>query len=213
MIRVMVVDDQTLVRQGIASLLQLSEQVRVVAEAGSASEALAQCRDNKPDVVLMDIRMPQVNGIEAVKLLQQLDPPPPVIMLTTFDDQELLMQAMQAGARGYLLKDVSLERLVDSIVSVQAGKTVIQPSLTEKIMLSLQGVTQDYERIQPLETLTDKEIAVLRLMAAGMSNREIAQLLHKSEGTIKNQVSAVLAKLGVRDRTRAVLTAIEAGII
>lgn len=213
MIGVMVVDDQTLVRQGIASLLQLSAEVRVVAEAGSASEALMQCQQKKPDVVLMDIRMPQVNGIEAVKLLQQLDPAPPVIMLTTFDDQALLMQAMQAGARGYLLKDVSLERLVDSIVAVQAGKTVIQPSLTEKIMLSLHGVSQDYERIQPPEALTDKEVEVLRLMAAGLSNREIAGLLFKSEGTIKNQVSAVLAKLGVRDRTRAVLTAIEAGII
>ncbi|SEA60234.1 response regulator transcription factor [Alkalimonas amylolytica] len=213
MIGVMVVDDQTLVRQGIASLLQLSEQVRVLAEAASAQEALEKFVVVQPDVILMDIRMPQMSGIEALRRFQQFDPAPPVIMLTTFDEQGVVMQAMQAGAKGYLLKDVSLDRLVDCIVAVRNGKTMIQPAVTEKIMLSLQGVAQGYERCPMVEAMTNKEIEVLRLMASGLSNREIAEALFKSEGTVKNQVSAILAKLGVRDRTRAVLSAIDAGII
>lgn len=213
MLRVLLVDDQTLVRQGITSLLALSEEVQVVAQAEDGEQVMALVQSYRPDVILMDIRMPKINGIEAVKRLQQSDINTPVIMLTTFDDHQLVMEALQAGAKGYLLKDVSLDVLVAGIKDVAAGKTLIQPSITEKVLQGLQGLSTEFESFSEPEPLTEKEQEILRLMAAGCSNREIAIAMHKSEGTVKNQVSTILAKMGVRDRTRAVLKAIESGII
>ena len=212
-IRVLLVDDQTLVRQGIKSLLALSDEVTVVAEAEDGDQVAKLVESHQPDVVLMDIRMPRMNGIEAVKLLVENPSAPPVLMLTTFDDHQLVLDAIQAGAKGYLLKDVSLDALVAGINEVAAGKTAIQPAVTERVLKGLQGLAQSFESYQEPERLSEKEQEILRLMAAGYSNREISHAMHKSEGTVKNQVSTILAKMGVRDRTRAVLKAIEAGII
>lgn len=212
-IKVLLVDDQTLVRQGIKSLLGLTDEVEVIAEADDGEQVLEFVNQFNPDVVLMDIRMPKVNGIDAVKNLIANDCKTPVLMLTTFDDHQLVLDAVQAGAKGYLLKDVSLESLVAAITEVAAGKTSIQPAITEKVLKGLQGISSDFESFKDPENLSDKEKEILRLMAAGYSNREISNAMHKSEGTVKNQVSAILAKMGVRDRTRAVLKAIENGII
>nr|WP_136250282.1 response regulator transcription factor [Ningiella ruwaisensis] len=214
MIKLLIVDDQTLVRQGINSLLALSSKVEVVAQAENgqqALDALEQCKS--VDVVLMDIRMPVKNGIETLKAMQTLNTAPPVIMLTTFDDHESVMQAIKAGAKGYLLKDVSLDTLVESIETVHQGKTLIQPAITERLISGLQGKKSEFESADLPEALSQRETEILRLMAAGCSNKEMAESLFRSEGTIKNQVSSILAKLGVRDRTRAVLKAIELGMI
>jgi DNA-binding NarL/FixJ family response regulator len=209
----MVVDDQTLVREGIKSLLSLSDKVTVIAEAIDGQQALESLRKVKPDVVLMDIRMPKLTGIECVKKLQELNLPPPVIMLTTFDDHQLVLEAIQAGAKGYLLKDVSLEKLIEGIETVHGGESLIQPAITERVIRELQGRKNEFSSIIEPESLSEKEREILRLMASGCSNKEISQMMFKSEGTVKNQVSNVLSKLGVRDRTRAVLKALELGLI
>lgn len=212
-VNIVLIDDQTLVREGIKSLLSLSQEVEVVAEGDDGDKAADLVALHQPDIVLMDIRMPKLNGIEAVKLLQHQEHTVPVLMLTTFDDHQLVLDAIEAGAKGYLLKDVSLELLVAGIKEVAAGKTLIQPAITEKVLKGLQGLKSDFESFEKPEQLTPREQEILRLMAAGYSNREIASATHKSEGTVKNQVSAILAKMGVRDRTRAVLKAIERGVI
>jgi DNA-binding NarL/FixJ family response regulator len=157
--------------------------------------------------------MPQMNGIEALTAMHKKDINIPVIMLTTFDDHESVMQAIKAGAKGYLLKDVSLETLVESIETVHKGETLIQPAITERLIQGLQGIKGEFESADMPEPLSKRETEILRLMAAGCSNKEMADSLFKSEGTIKNQVSSILSKLGVRDRTRAVLKAIELGVI
>lgn len=217
MINVMLVDDQTLVREGIKSLLALSEDIRVVTEASDGEQVLTVLRDSMEqqpiDMILMDIRMPIKTGIEAVQGLQSANIDIPVIMLTTFDDHQLVLQAIQAGAKGYLLKDVSLETLVGGIKTVQQGKTLIQPAITERIIQGLKSHTLHEPELHEKPDISEKEKEVLRLMASGYSNREISSAMFKSEGTVKNQVSAILAKLGARDRTRAVLKAIEMGLI
>ncbi|MDT0629000.1 response regulator transcription factor [Alteromonas sp. W364] len=216
MIKVLLVDDQTLVRQGIHSLLSLSDKVEVVAQASDGQEAINAINlaaNGGIDIVLMDIRMPNLNGIETLNKLKEMQCTIPVIMLTTFDDHESVMKALQAGAKGYLLKDVSLETLVEAIQTVNAGNTLIQPAITERLIQGLQGVKGEFESSEMPEALSNRETEILRLLAAGCSNREMAESLFKSEGTIKNQVSSILSKLGVRDRTRAVLKAIELGII
>ncbi|MBE1299214.1 MAG: response regulator [Alteromonadaceae bacterium] len=212
-IKIMLVDDQTLVRQGIKSLLSLSDKVTVVGEADDGDQVVQHAQKALPDVILMDIRMPRCTGIQALELLKQADIETPVIMLTTFDDHELVMQAIQTGAKGYLLKDVSLDNLIAAIEQVAQGKTLIQPAITEKVLKGLQGMQSDFQSFEKPESLSEKESEILRLMAAGYSNREIAGAMHKSEGTVKNQVSNILSKMGVRDRTRAVLKAIELGVI
>jgi DNA-binding NarL/FixJ family response regulator len=214
-INVLLVDDQTLVREGLSSLLSLSDNVTVVAQASSGREAVRLTTESEPDVILMDIRMPDLNGIEAVELLREKGSRTPVLMLTTFDDHESIMRAIQAGAEGYLLKDVSLEVLVGAIEALADGKTWLQPAITERIVQGLkESKAPENDSEQTLvEPLTDKEIAVLRLIAAGLSNNEIAESLFKSTGTVKNQVSSLMAKLGVRDRTRAVLKAIDLGLL
>lgn len=217
MINVMLVDDQTLVREGIKSLLALSHEIKVVAEASNGEQVLNTLLESiekqSVDVILMDIRMPVMNGIEALQSLAKAELDIPVIMLTTFDDHQLVLQAIQAGAKGYLLKDVSLETLVEGIKSVHQGQTLIQPALTERIIQGLKNHTQHDTPLLDIPHISDKEKEVLRLMASGYSNKEISGVMFKSEGTVKNQVSAILAKLEVRDRTRAVLKAIEMGMI
>lgn len=212
-IKILLVDDQMLVREGIKSLLNLSDKVTVVGEAQDGSHVLAVVENSNPDVILLDLSMPVMNGIDTLKLLNEKNIQIPVIILTTFDDNDFILQGIKAGAKGYLLKDVSLETLIDGIETVFSGKKLIQPVLTERLMQGLQEFKTGFETPQIIESLTQKEIEVLGLMASGCSNKEISDALHKSEGTIKNHVSNLLAKLGVRDRTRAVLLAIEKGIL
>ena len=214
--KVLLVDDQTLVREGIKSLLSLSPEVEVIGEFADGEELIAHIAtdmDTDIDAILMDIRMPKMNGIQALESLKHQKNSIPVLMLTTFDDHDLVLQAIQAGAKGYLLKDVSLETLVEGIAAVASGKTLIQPAVTERLLAGLADQKHDFDASQLPEPLSQKEQEILRLMAAGCSNREIASAMFKSEGTIKNQVSSILNKLGVRDRTRAVLKSIELGII
>lgn len=214
-VNVMLVDDQTLVREGIKSLLQLAGHIEIVGEASDGVEALEALNTLTPDVILMDIRMPRLDGIETLKTLTGQGSTIPVIILTTFDDHELVLSAIRAGARGFLLKDVSLESLVEAIDAVHRGETLIQPAVTERVLkgfTELQTQTK-VERDPVQEPLTQREIEIVRLMAGGYSNKEISRAIFKSEGTIKNHVSNILAKLNVRDRTRAVLKALELGLI
>ena len=213
MIRVVLVDDQTLVRRGIRSLLELSGDIGIVAEASDGDEALAVIRREKPDAVLLDVRMPKRTGVEVLQELQRAGELPPTILLTTFDDDEVLLEGVKAGARGYLLKDVTLEQLTDAIRTVAGGGTLIRPAVTERVLRGLEHVRRDFESLDPPDPLTKRELEILRLMAGGYSNKEIADALGTAEGTVKNHASSILSKLGVRDRTRAVLKALERGYI
>ena len=213
MIRVVLVDDQTLVRRGIRSLLELAGDIEIVAEAADGEEGVATILRERPDVVLLDVRMPRKDGLEVLRELQGARALPPTVLLTTFDDDEVLLEAVKAGARGYLLKDVSLEQLTDAIRSVAGGGTMIRPALTERVLRGLEHVRRDFDALDPPDPLTKREVEILRLMAGGYSNREIADALGTAEGTVKNHASSILSKLGVRDRTRAVLKALERGYI
>ena len=213
MIRVALADDQTLIRQGVRSLLELAADLTVVAEAADGDEAIAMIRRESPDVVLLDLRMPRKGGVEVLRELQAVSALPPTIILTTFDDDEALLDAVRAGARGYLLKDVSLEQLTEAIRVVAHGGSLIRPAVTERVLRGLEHVRRDFEALSPPDPLTKREIEILRLIAGGYSNREIAGVLGTAEGTIKNHASSILSKLGVRDRTRAVLKALELGYI
>lgn len=213
MIRVVLVEDQTIVRRGIASLLELTEEIRVVAEAVDGEEAIGVIAEAAPDVVLMDIRLPKRSGIETLEHLNQLGQAPPTIFLTTFDDDTLFWQAVRAGARGFLLKDVSEERLAEAIVTVAGGGTLLQPAVTARSAKVVRELRPEFTRTALLEQLTPYEMQILRFVAGGFSNREIADRLQTTEGGVKNHVSTILGKLGVRDRTRAVLRAIELGVL
>lgn len=211
--RLILVEDQMLVREGIKSLLGLDDSVEVVGEYENGQQLIDSENGSNCDVILMDIRMPKLSGIDTLLALRDKGIKTPVLMLTTFDDHELVNGAMRAGAKGYLLKDVSLETLVDTITQIKNGKTLIQPAVTEKVLQGLKGLNVEFESFENPDPLTEKEVEILRLIAAGYSNKEIADAMFKSTGTIKNQVSSVMAKLGVRDRTRAVLKALEQGVI
>ncbi|HOR16725.1 MAG TPA: response regulator transcription factor, partial [Dermatophilaceae bacterium] len=205
-VRVVVIDDQTLVRQGIVGLLRLSGEVEVIGQASDGAEGLEVVAALRPDVVLLDLRMPILDGLGVLQALAAAGDRTPVLVLTTFPDDEALIAAMRAGARGYLLKDVSLDQLVDAITTLAGGGTIIQPSVTEALVRQLAGTSADVDPVGLApEPLTARETEVLRLLSGGYSNREIAAAMFLAEGTIKNHVSAVLLKLGVRDRTRAVL--------
>lgn len=213
MIRIVLVDDQTLVRRGIKGLLDLTDDLRVVGEAADGDEAVTVVQEAGPDVVLLDVRMPKRSGVEVLRVLQAAGCQPPTILLTTFDDDEALLQGMRAGARGFLLKDVSFETLTQAIRDVAAGRTLIRPAVTERVLRGLDRLHADFECLDPADPLTAREVEVLRLMAGGYSNREISEALGTSEGTVKNHASSILSKLGVRDRTRAVLKGLELGYI
>jgi len=213
MIRVCLVDDQNLVRQGIQSLLELVDDIGVVSEASDGEEALQVIKNSRPDVVLLDVRMPKMSGLDVLQALQTSQELPPTIILTTFDDQPIVLEGIRRGAKGFLLKDVSLEQLVEAIRTLAAGGTLIQPAITERIVKSIEHVANDFPSLETPERFTEREIEVLRLMTGGHSNREIAEALHVAEGTIKNHVSNILSKMGVRDRTRAVLKALEQGYL
>ncbi|WP_222709894.1 response regulator [Reinekea thalattae] len=216
-INIMLVDDQNLVREGIKSLLNLTDHIRTVAEASDGIEALEIIAQQELDVILMDIRMPRLDGIETLQRMSQQTIQVPVIILTTFDDHDLVLNGIRSGAKGFLLKDVSLESLVEAIETVNRGDTLIQPAVTERLIKGfddLKGKVESKVEDEPIEApLSKREIEILRLLAGGYSNKEISRAIFKSEGTIKNHVSNILFKLKVRDRTRAVLRAIEQGII
>jgi DNA-binding NarL/FixJ family response regulator len=213
MIRVVLIDDHTLVRRGIKSLLELSGDIQVVAEAADGQEGADIVRRERPDAILLDIRMPKKDGVALLAELQQSGELPPAILLTTFDDDELLLAGIKAGARGYLLKDVSLEQLTDAIRTVARGETLIRPAISERVLRGLEHLPRQFDALDRPDALTRREVEVLRLIAGGYSNREIAEALGTAEGTVKNHASSILSKLGVRDRTRAVLKAIESGVI
>jgi DNA-binding NarL/FixJ family response regulator len=213
MIRVALVDDQTLVRKGIRGLLDATEDIRVVAEASDGEEAVRAIAETRPDVVLLDVRMPRRSGVEVLQDLRLAGSQPPTILLTTFDDDAVLLHGVRAGARGFLLKDVSFEQLTEAIRAVARGESLILPAVTERVVRGLGHIPRDFESLDPPDPLTRRETEILRLMAGGYSNREIAEVLGTSEGTVKNYASSVFSKLGVRDRTRAVLRAIELGWI
>jgi DNA-binding NarL/FixJ family response regulator len=171
---------------------------------------VAKIREHAPDVALLDVRMPRGDGIF---VLESLRPPPPTILLTTFDDDEALIRGIRAGARAFLLKDVSLEQLLDAVRRVAAGETLIRPAITERVQRGIERLQPSFDRAEHPEALTRREREVLRLIAAGHNNREIAESLGASEGTVKNHASSIFSKLGVRDRTRAVLRGLQLGII
>ncbi len=213
MIKVMLVDDQNLVRKGVQSLLELSDKIEVIGEAVDGRDAIEKIPEMVPDVVLLDMRMPGLNGIDVLQQLSATQQLPPTIILTTFDDEEMVLAGIKAGARGFLLKDVSLEVLVDAIEKVHAGQSIVKPVLTERLLKGLGNATSDFMSLEQPDPLTERETEILRLMSGGYSNKEIANALTVAEGTVKNHVSNILSKMGVRDRTRAVLKAFELKLI
>ena len=185
MIRTVVIDDQTLVRDGIRQILELTPDIRVVAEGRDGAEAVRVIVDAKPDVVLLDVRMPRVNGVEALHRLRAWGATVPIILLTTFDDDQPLFDGIKAGARGFLLKDVSSERLAAGIRIVAGGGTLIQPAIGERLLEALERVPKQFESLESPDPLTDRETEILRLIAAGLSNREVAETFEMSAGTVK----------------------------
>jgi len=212
-IRVCLVEDQMIVREGLRALLRLNPGIEVVAEAADGEEAIGVIEREKPDVVLLDLRMPRLDGVGVLRTLRERGTLPPALILTTFDDDSMLFEAVRAGAKGWLLKDVSLERLTSAIRALASGGTCIEPVITERIVRALDGSAVSFDSAELPEPLTDRERTILRFLAGGYSNREISELLKIADGTVKNHISSVLAKLGVRDRTRAVLRAIDLGLI
>jgi DNA-binding NarL/FixJ family response regulator len=213
MIRVVLVEDQALVREGIVGLLALEPEIEVIATACDGEEALTRIPESAPDVVLLDMRLPRFSGLEVVRRLAQSGQLPPTIILTTFDDDSLVVEGLRAGARGYLLKDVTLAELVQAIRVVATGGTVVEPVISQRVVRGIESAEPVFDHLDPPDPLTAREIEILRLMTGGYSNREIARALKVAEGTVKNHVSSILSKLGVRDRTRAVLQAVRAGYL
>jgi len=217
MIDVLLVDDQTLIRQGIRVLLEIEPDIRVVGQAGDGSEAIRQVEALHPQVVLMDVRMPGMDGVAATREISTRFPEVGVIILTTFDDDETVFDGLRAGARGYLLKDVSSEQMAEAVRKVAAGEALIQPRLTRRVLAEFSRLaaapTPEAQAPSLPFPLTERELEVLQALARGLSNREIAAQLVITEGTVKNHVSNLIDKLQVRDRTQAVLKGQELGLI
>jgi len=211
MIRVLIADDQMLIRQGIRTLLEMDRDIAVVGEAADGAETLDKVLAMPVDVLLLDIRMPCTDGIEVLRALSERRALPATLILTTFDDSDVVLDGIRAGARGFLLKDVSYQQLLAAIRAVAGGATVFQPAVTERLLRA--GDALGVAAEAPREQLTAREAEVVRFMAGGYSNREIARALGTAEGTVKNHVSSILAKFGARDRTRAVLKALETGLL
>jgi DNA-binding NarL/FixJ family response regulator len=211
-IRLLIVDDQALFREGLRTLLSVQPGVEVVGEAGNGEEALRQAAVLHPDVILMDLQMPVMDGAAAARRLKVQQPSAKVIVLTTFDDDENVFEGLRAGAVGYLLKDTPSARLVEAIRLAARGESFLEPSVAAKVV-------SEFARLSPrpaevlVEPLSDREIEVLRLAAGGASNREIADMLVIAEGTVKNHITSILSKLGVSDRTEAAVKARELGLI
>jgi DNA-binding NarL/FixJ family response regulator len=202
MIRVVIADDHAVVRQGLRTFLDLQDDIEVVAEAGDGAEALAAAEEHEPDVVLIDLVMPNVDGIEAIRGLRERVPAARAIVLSSFIDDEKLLPAVRAGAAGYLLKDVEPQQLVEAIRTVHAGGALLHPKVASRLLEEMAS-----------DPLTPREREVLALIGRGMANKVIARELSLSEKTVKAHVSSILAKLGVTDRTQAALYAVRAGLV
>ena len=215
MIRVLVVDDEALVRGGIRMIVGAQPDIEVAGEAGDGREALEQARALRPDVVLMDIRMPELDGLEATRrLLATHGEAPRVLVLTTFDLDEYVYEAMRAGASGFLLKSAPPEQLVNAVRVVAAGDALLAPSITRRLIEQfVRRPPPGSVRPAALETLTERELEVLKLVARGLSNAEIGAQLFVSEGTVKTHVNRILRKLDLRDRVQAVVLAYESGLV
>jgi DNA-binding NarL/FixJ family response regulator len=212
-VRVLLVDDQTLFRAGLRTLLSTRSEVEIVGEAENGQVALDIAARTRPDVVLMDLKMPVLDGVSATRRLRVLLPSCKVVAVTTFEDDELVFECLRAGALGYLLKDAPIERLVEAILAASRGESVLQPSVASKVLAELSrlaGATPAAS--SELSRLSDRERDVLRLIARGASNKEIAAALFLAEGTVKNHVTNILTKLEVSDRTQAALRARELGL-
>jgi len=214
-ITILLVDDQPLFREGLRTLLSVRPDLKVVGEAGDGEEAIKLCRLLKPAVVLMDLQMPVLDGVEATRRLHHEQPDSRVIVLTTFDDDEMVFDGLRAGALGYLLKDAPSEKLAEAIRAAARGESFLQPSIAAKVVAEFARLTT--KRSPPaqalIEPLSDREQEILALIATGATNREIGNQLFLAEGTVKNHVTNVLGKLGVRDRTQAALKAREMGLV
>ena len=215
-IRVLLVDDQALFREGLETLLSVHKDIQVVGQASNGREAVEVAAKVQPDVVLMDVRMPLLNGVRATRLLKEALPQCRVIVLTTFDDDEYIFDALRTGAAGYLLKDVASARLVEAIRATARGESILEPSVAAKVIAEftrVSGLVNSAQMEQLVEPLSDRELEILALIARGASNKEIAGQLFIAEGTVKNHVTHILGKLGVRDRTQAALKARELGLL
>lgn len=220
-VRVLVVDDQRLMRDGIASLLSIQEGIEVVGTAANGQEAVEQALALQPNVVLMDVRMPIMDGVEATAEVRRRLPTCQVLMLTTFDDEEHIIDALRAGAVGYLLKDIPAYDLAQAVQAAHKGIYQLDPTVAGKVVASLAGLGSHSNTVQAgsppgpaqLSDLSSREVEVLRLIAQGATNREIAEQLMITEGTVKNHISNILSRLGLRDRTQAALYAREMGLL
>jgi DNA-binding NarL/FixJ family response regulator len=214
-IRILLVDDQTLFRQALHTLLSVQADFMVVGEAANGEEAVHQAARLKPQVVLMDLRMPVLDGVAATRRLRTETPGARVIVLTTFDDDEAVFDGLRAGAVGYLLKDAATEKLLEAIRAAARGESFLQPSVAAKVVAEFARLAdQAPGRPEPLpDPLTDRETEILRWLSGGATNKEIAHRLYITEGTVKNHVTNILAKLGVNDRTQAALKARELGLL
>ncbi len=216
-IRIMIVDDQSLLRRGLAALLNRNPDMEVVGEASSGEEALRMAAELKPDVILMDVRMPGMDGVTATRELVRSGTAAGVIILTTFDDDEYIFEGLAAGARGYLLKDAEYDELSQAIRTVAAGESLLQPQITTRVLKEftrLSSMAASRPKARPLvEPLTERETEVLRLMASGASNQDIAEKLFIGQGTVKHHVRSIFAKLGARDRVHAILLAQELNLV
>lgn len=211
-IRVMVVDDHRVVRAGLVAFLKQRPGLEVVGEAGDGQEAVAKAAELQPDLVLMDMQMPVLNGVEATRQIKTRWPQIQVLVLTTYDDDELIWGGLQAGAKGYLLKDAPPEELIRGIEAVAAGQSLLPPEIAAKLF---QVISQGgpATKTETAEQLTERELEILRLMASGSANKEIAATLYISENTVKTHISNLFQKLGARDRTEAVTKALSRGLI
>jgi DNA-binding NarL/FixJ family response regulator len=212
-IRVLIADDQTLVRTGFRVILEAEGDIQVVAEAENGNEAIRQAALNKPDVVLMDIRMPQLDGLAATEQILRQPDPPTIVVLTTFDQNEYVYRALRAGAAGFLLKDAPSSRLIAAVRAAATGDSLIEPSITQRLVERFAEPPPTPGVPTQLALLTERELDVLRLIARGLSNAEIAAELMVAETTVKTHVARILTKLGVRDRVQAVVVAYETGFV
>ncbi len=215
-IKILICDDQSLFREALRILLSAYTDLEVIGEASNGEEALRFTVTHSPDVILMDLRMPMMDGVEATRRINQLGKGTRVIVLTTFDDDETVFEGLRAGAVGYLLKDVSSEKLVEAIKAAYSGEYFLLPSITAKVVSEFSKISRPLKKVDSElmpEPLSPREIEILKIVATGASNREIAEQLFISEGTVKNHLSSILNKLGVRDRMQAILKAKEFGII
>ena len=214
MISVLIVDDQDLVREGLRMLLEAEPDLSVVGEAGTGGQALAQARRLDPDVILMDVRMPEMNGIEATTRLVQAGSRARILMLTTFNLDEYVYHALKAGASGFLLKDTNREQLTSAVRAASAGETLLAPAITRRLIEDFcRGPAPGAAAGTAAARLTERELGVVRLVAQGMSNTEIAARLYLSEATVKSHIARILAKLGLRDRVQVAVFAYENGIV